>query len=97
MLPLRSDRLVLRPFVAEDVASFFAYRSDPEVARYQNWESGDLAGAATFLESQRDGSAAAPGQWRQIAIALAENNTLIGDCALKLLEPDARQATMGIT
>ena len=33
-----TKRLVLRRFRPQDLDSFVAYRSDPEIARYQNWE-----------------------------------------------------------
>jgi len=34
-----TERLSLRPFRVDDLAAFVAYRSDPEVARYQSWDS----------------------------------------------------------
>ena len=36
---LETSRLVLRRFAPGDEAAFAAYRSDPEVARYQSWEA----------------------------------------------------------
>jgi RimJ/RimL family protein N-acetyltransferase len=36
---LTSERLVLRRFRPEDLDAFVAYRSDPEIARYQSWEA----------------------------------------------------------
>jgi RimJ/RimL family protein N-acetyltransferase len=33
-----TERLGLRPFQASDLPDFVAYRSDPEVARYQSWD-----------------------------------------------------------
>jgi RimJ/RimL family protein N-acetyltransferase len=38
MLILESERLMLRPFQEADIEPFAAYRSDPEIARYQSWE-----------------------------------------------------------
>jgi len=34
---LETTRLILRPFQDSDLESFAAYRSDPEVAGYQDW------------------------------------------------------------
>jgi len=34
-----TERLSLRPFRVDDLAAFVAYRSDPEVARYQSWDT----------------------------------------------------------
>ena len=48
------ERLTLRPFQADDLPEFVAYRSDPEVARYQLWDSTySLADAERFLSSQQ--------------------------------------------
>ena len=35
---LTTQRLVLRRFRPQDLDAFVAYRSDPEIARYQGWE-----------------------------------------------------------
>lgn len=36
--PLRTERLLLRPYTAADFGALYAMRSDPEVARYLYWE-----------------------------------------------------------
>jgi RimJ/RimL family protein N-acetyltransferase len=41
---LTTERLVLRRFRSEDLDAFVAYRSDPQIARYQVWEAPYLAG-----------------------------------------------------
>lgn len=96
MLPLHSPRLVLRRFAAGDGAAFAAYRNDPDVARYQSWEGCSAAEAARFIRAQQ-AQELVPGEWLQMAVALREANTLIGDCALKIHETDRRQATIGFT
>lgn len=35
----RTDRLTLRRFTPADAERFAAYRSDPQVARFQSWEA----------------------------------------------------------
>jgi ribosomal-protein-alanine N-acetyltransferase len=97
MLPLDSARLILRRFNGADLPAFLAYRNDPEVARFQSWESFSLAEATAFLARQEAQEIASPGQWLQIAISLKRTGQLVGDCALKVHAADARQATIGIT
>jgi len=97
LLPLHTLRLTLRRFAEADVQPFLAYRNDPEVARYQSWESCDRAEATEFIRCQQSLEAGVPGQWLQIAIILKDTNTLIGDCALKVQAQDPRQATIGVT
>jgi RimJ/RimL family protein N-acetyltransferase len=48
---LTTQRLVLRRFGPEDLDAFVAYRSDPEVARYQSWEA--PTGPAKLASSYR--------------------------------------------
>jgi RimJ/RimL family protein N-acetyltransferase len=36
--PIRTARLTLRPFVADDLDALYAYQSDPDVVRYLYWE-----------------------------------------------------------
>jgi hypothetical protein len=38
---IESERLRIRRFKDSDLAPFMAYRNDPEVARYQSWDSLD--------------------------------------------------------
>jgi RimJ/RimL family protein N-acetyltransferase len=96
MLPLVSSRLLLRRFAISDAPAFAAYRSDPAVARYQDWESCTLVEATAFIRRQRRQVPGTPGRWTQIALVLEESGTLIGDCGV-FIHPDARQATVGIT
>ena len=40
---LDSERLILRRFTYADLETFQAYRADPEVARYQDWNQNPRA------------------------------------------------------
>jgi RimJ/RimL family protein N-acetyltransferase len=63
-----TERLELRPFRAEDLPAFVAYRSIPEVARYQSWDTSfSMADAERFLASQQAVEFGAPGEWVQLA------------------------------
>jgi RimJ/RimL family protein N-acetyltransferase len=97
LLPIRSQRLLLRRFEEGDVKSFHSYRNDPEVARYQGWEGCSWDEAVAFVRRQQSQEAGVPGNWLQIAITLQQTSAHIGDCALKVHLEDARQATFGVT
>src|SRR5215207_9764855 len=75
-LPLGSPRLVLRRFAMTDTDAFAAYRADPLVARYQDWERSSLTEAATFIRRQRRQVPGVPGRWTQIALALRASAAL---------------------
>jgi RimJ/RimL family protein N-acetyltransferase len=98
MLLLDTQRLILRPFQDSDLEPFVAYRSDPDVARYQ---SGELPytkeQAAAFLQRQKRGQPGSQGEWYQLAIERKQHAGLIGDCAFHVLAHDARQAEIGFS
>ncbi len=95
---LTGDRVVLRRFAMADVATFVAYRSDPDVARYQSWEAPypRAAGERMIRELLRE-YPDTPGQWFQFAMELRATGELIGDCASGTDLEDARQAEIGFT
>jgi RimJ/RimL family protein N-acetyltransferase len=96
-LPLVTRRLVLRRFRDSDLEAFLAYRSDPEVARYQSWATYSREEAEAFLACQKELEPGTPGAWSQIALERRNAPGLIGDCALKVLAEDPRQAEIGFT
>lgn len=93
---LESERLVLRRFADSDLEPFLAYRNDPEVARYQSWESCTEREATAMIEELKALQPGTPGEWFQFAIESKEKGFLVGDCALKVDE-DGRQAEVSFT
>ena len=95
---LTSARLVLRRFQPEDLDAFVAYRSDPKVARYQNWEAPYPPNQARrLLDELQAIHPDTPGEWFQFAAALRRTDRLIGDCAAHIRADDPRQAEIGFT
>ena len=94
---LISKRLLLRPFYPEDAATIAAYRSIPEVARYQTWESFDLADATQLVADQATVVPGTPGSWLQLALVLTTSSSVIGDCGIHFLRDDISQVELGIT
>jgi len=99
--PLTTERLILRDFTPADLATFAAYRSDENVARYQSWEDYDLTMAQDFFNQQQALTFNTPDTWYQIAIADSNNNQLVGDCVIHFLAGDeqapAIQVEIGFT
>ncbi len=97
-LPIPTRRLILRSFRIEDLDAFQAYRSEPEVARYQSWSAPFARSEAkAFVRAIAGQSPGTPGRWCQIAIETAGEGRLIGDCAVLVLADDPRQAEIGFT
>ena len=94
-LPIATDRLVLRRFRGDDAEVLAAYRSDPDVARFQSWAAPYAVDAARRLidaQSLRDGPTR--GEWIQIAIE--REGALVGDVAVELSD-DGLTVTIGYT
>lgn len=93
-LPIVTERLVLRPFRDEDLDALVAYRNDPEVARYQDWDGISRDDALSMVRAHTQTSLGVPGRWQQIAIA--RGGALVGDLGL-FLSADGRSAALGFT
>jgi RimJ/RimL family protein N-acetyltransferase len=94
---LESERLILRRFRDSDLAPFVAYRNDPEVARYQSWESFDEREARAFIREMASAHPGMPGDWFQFAVESKEIGKLIGDCALQVDGQEPYRAEIGFT
>lgn len=96
VLPIVTDRLVLRRLTPADMAAFQIYRHDEEVGQYQDWQPQTDAEAIVFLEEQTKTELFQPGVWFQIGIADRETGALIGDIGVCLSDVGA-EAEIGFT
>lgn len=93
-----TDRLRLRPLQADDLRAFVAYRSHPDVARYQSWDLPyAMADAEALLAAQADVAFATSGAWVQVAALDRASGELVGDCAVHLLADQPATAEVGVT
>jgi RimJ/RimL family protein N-acetyltransferase len=97
IFPVFTERLILRHFQSHDVSAFVAYRSDPEIARYQSWSSTNEDEARSFMRQQQQTRFGVPGEWFQIAIARKETDALIGDVGVQIKSHDPASAEIGFT
>jgi RimJ/RimL family protein N-acetyltransferase len=95
MLPLRTERLVIRMMRGPDTLRFVAYRNDPQISRFQDWELPftDEA-AARVVDGQAALERPTSGQWVQLAVDLGDE--MVGDVAVEL-RADGAVATIGYT
>ena len=94
--PRLAQRIVLRRLSPGDLEDFQAYRSDPEVARYQSWSQMSAEEASAFLAEQEAAPFGQPG-WFQIAIAERSTGCLVGDIGICLQLNSAAPAEIGFT
>ncbi|WP_205854977.1 GNAT family N-acetyltransferase, partial [Piscinibacter defluvii] len=96
LLPREFSAGRLRRLHPRDLAAFQAYRSLPELGRYQGWSPMSDAEALQFLDEVHSAPLFAPGHWVQLGIAEPESDALVGDIGLYLSE-DGTSGEVGFT
>ena len=94
---LSTKRLVLRRLRSDDVEAICGYRSKPEVARFQSWETYEREEGERLVEGQVNMEPGIPGTWLQVAIVEQATGTMVGDCGLHCLKDEPRQMELGVT
>lgn len=94
MVEIVTERLTLRPLRRDDAPAFAAYRSDPEVARFQTWEVPyPVDEAVAFIASLSDVGWGEPGAWLQLGAVDRDSGVLHGDCGVRIRAEDHLPAT----
>ena len=98
MREIVTERLVLRLMEPGDVPAFAAYRSHPDVARYQSWETGfTREDGERLVATQSDANFGEPGRWHQVAAVDRATGSLCGDCAVHVETSPPQTAEVGVT
>ena len=96
--PLLTERLSISPLAVEDLETFVAYRRDPEIARYQSWETDFSTQQGSDLIAAQEGVVLpAPGEWLQLAIRDRTTGGLRGDLALHAIYDRDGEFEIGFT
>jgi RimJ/RimL family protein N-acetyltransferase len=94
---IRTSRLTLREFRAEDHAAVHRYAGDPEVVRFQPWGPNTMAETTTFLDRVRAEAAATPRVVWALAVIRAADDTMIGACELRIDPTGDQRGSLGYT
>jgi RimJ/RimL family protein N-acetyltransferase len=92
---LETDRLVLREFIEGDLEAVFAYQSDPRYLQYYPWLERRLEDVRTFLNTWISWQFDRPRAKFQLAIVLAADGRLVGNCGLRKAAAHAQEAELG--
>lgn len=94
--PIRTERLLLRPFAASDTEALYAYERLPEVHRYLYTEPRSWSEVETMV-AERQGRTALiePGQAINLVVVLAQTGELAGDCMLFWRSEEHQQGEVG--
>ncbi|HVW40463.1 MAG TPA: GNAT family N-acetyltransferase [Amycolatopsis sp.] len=81
--PIKTARLLLRPFTAGDLSAFHAIHAHADVARYLSWRPGNRAESAEVLATKSGQTTLTEaGQTLSLAVELIEKRDLVGDLTL---------------
>lgn len=95
--PLVTDRLHLRRSRPEDAEAISAYRSDPDVRRYQGWERTDPDEIRAQIEEMARRAPGQPGGWVQFSVEERESGRLVGDVGLSPADEEPGVIKVGYT
>lgn len=96
--PLLTNRLSIEPLSSRDLDIFVRYRQDPEIARYQSWETNySREDALQLIQAQAAETFPEKGQWLQYAIHLLKTQELVGDIGLHRLAEEEFVFELGFT
>ncbi len=94
--PVRTSRLALRPFIADDLDALYEFHRLPEVTRYLYHEPRNRAEVSVLLEGKMASSVlTADGKALCLAAELAATGWLVGDCTLFWLSRAHQQGEIG--
>lgn len=93
-LPLRTERLILRPYRSEDAEASLSVYADADVARYLLDEPWTPQLARTRV-AERLERTSLDGPRRSLALVIERDGVLIGDVALWLTDETGRKAEIG--
>jgi len=92
--PIRTDRLIIRPWRPGDLDRYHSIRGHPEVARFLYDEPLTLAEAADKLGRLRSEITEA-GSWMNLAVEVTATGEVVGDVGLCWRSDDHRHAEIG--
>lgn len=96
-IPILTDRLRIDRLDTANASAMYRFRSDPDIAKYQNWEPSSVKEIESFILGLRSKEIGQPGAWYQLGIFLKENDELIGDLGIHVRNDNSKQAEVGIT
>jgi len=79
---LRTERLLLRDFRADDFEAVHAYATDLEVVRYMTWGPNSEADTRDFLKRAQSHAEVEPRVGFELAVVREETDDLIGGVGL---------------
>jgi len=96
-LYITTPRLIIRNLKVSDLPDFYIYRSNPDIARYQGFETMSTEQANNFIKEHTNKTFGKPGEWVQYGLEYKETGKIVGDTAIKTDAQNYEIAEIGIT
>ena len=94
-MEIRTERIVLREFVAADWEAVLHYQRDPRYLRLYPWHDRTEDDVRSFVRMLVDHQSEQPRRKFQLAITLPESGELIGNCGVRLKDGSDLEADCG--
>jgi RimJ/RimL family protein N-acetyltransferase len=95
--PLVTERLLLRRSTTDDAEVISAYRSDPDVHRYQGWDRTDPQGVREEIVEMLERMPGERGGWVQFSVEERESGSLVGDLGCSRVDGEPGTIKVGYT
>lgn len=92
-----TDRLRLRRSRPDDAPTISAYRSDPQVRRFQGWERTDVDAVRAEIEEMAERRPGEAGGWVQLTVEERRTGRLVGDVGFAVVEGEPGVVKIGYT
>ncbi|MBI9051355.1 MAG: GNAT family N-acetyltransferase [Anaerolineaceae bacterium] len=92
---LQTERLQISALTFDDIKRFYAYRTHPDIARYQGSFPESEEQVEQLIHNQSRVAFGKLNQWFQFAIRLQTEQTLLGDIGLRFVSPFIPQIEIG--
>lgn len=94
-MQLETRHLLLREFRESDWPAVLAYQNDPRYLRYYHWTHRTAEDVRAFVQMLLEFQDERPRKNYQLAVVLKDGQEVIGNCGVRINDPDLREANIG--
>ncbi len=94
-MQLETERLTLREFTQSDWTAVLAYQNDPRYLRYYHWTERTAEDVQAFVQMFLNYQDERPRRVYQFAVVNKNQGQIIGNCGIRVNDPDLREANIG--
>jgi ribosomal-protein-alanine N-acetyltransferase len=97
LLPIETERLILRDYQEADWVQVHAYARDPEVVKFEDWGPNSETDSRAFVAQAMASAQRQPRRAYELAVIFKPTGALVGGAALRIQDDDGHSAELGYT